>query len=100
MKINKKYLLKILIPTFALILSVLFILSLISCCINLGLIGETAPASITDSKESTAQNTTETSWGQEQAILEKPDLFIISKLKIPGQAIDVKISGRLCISYK
>ncbi|MCL4377282.1 MAG: hypothetical protein M1409_02690 [Actinobacteria bacterium] len=93
MKINKKILLKILIPSLSLILSALFIFLLISCCINLGLIGGTANTAVTASNEITAQNSSETASVQGQSLFQKPDLFIISELKVPGQAIDVKISG-------
>jgi hypothetical protein len=89
MKKNKKNPFKISVLAISLVLSFIFILSQVSCCFKLGLAGETSASEKTAVGETSAETATE----QNQPFAGIPSTYIISKLKVPGQAIDVKTEG-------
>ncbi len=72
------------------------VISQVSCCFSPGLNAPWTAEEEQDWEESgSTENATETAetTAEESTVLEKPEPFVISKLKIPGQAIDVKSQG-------
>jgi hypothetical protein len=92
MKRNKKNPFKISVLAISLVLSFIFILGQVSCCFKLGL-GETSASGKTAAGETSAEASAETTAEQNQPFAGVPGTYIISKLKVPGQAIDVKTAG-------
>ena len=67
----------------SLLISLIFLLSQVSCCWSL---------QMADSTATTLSEETITISEPEQ-VLKAPNAYIVSQLKVPGQAIDVKVSG-------
>ena len=93
MKIKKFLSLKFLAVFLSLLISFIFLLSQVSCCWSLQMAGSTSTtlSKETGESETTAEATTSVS--EPEQALKAPNAYIISQLKVPGQAIDVKVSG-------
>ena len=87
---------KILLACTGLAAAFIILLSQVSCCFSFDFGQSGVTSGGEEWKESNAQDTeTETAetTAEESTLLEKPEPYLISKLKIPGQAIDVKSQG-------
>jgi len=87
---------KILLACTGLAAAFIILLSQVSCCFSFDFGQSGITSGGEEWEESNAQDTeTETAetTAEESTLLEKPEPYLISKLKIPGQAIDVKSQG-------
>src|SRR4030065_1785980 len=77
----------------SLLISSIFLLSQVSCCWSLQMADGTATtlSEETGGSETTAETITTVS--EPEQTLKAPNAYIVSQLKVPGQAIDVKVSG-------
>lgn len=93
MKIKNFLSFKFLVVFLSLLISFILLLSQVSCFFNLQMADGTAATLSEETEESeTTAETTTTASEPEQA-LKAPNAYIISQLKVSGQAIDVKVSG-------
>ncbi|OQA20692.1 MAG: Transglutaminase-like superfamily protein [Actinobacteria bacterium ADurb.Bin346] len=87
---------KILLAGASLTVAIIITISLVSCCFSIDFDAFKTTTDAENREDSIAQDTeTETAetTADESTPLEKPELYLISKLKVPGQAIDVKSRG-------
>jgi hypothetical protein len=87
---------KILLVCTGLAAAFIILLLQVSCCISFDLGSSlTSPGGESQGEDGTIKTETETAetTAEESTLLEKPEPYLISKLKIPGQAIDVKSQG-------
>ncbi len=84
---------KIFYLSITLLVSVLFLLAQVSCCFDLNFEKNSSITAVKTSSQDTVDNITEETIPELSTKLESPELYIISRLRVPGQAIDVKAYG-------
>ncbi|MCL5072165.1 MAG: hypothetical protein M1308_14940 [Actinobacteria bacterium] len=93
MKIKNFFSFKFLIVFLSLLVSFIFLLSQVSCSWSLRKADGTTEAFSGETEENGTTADTTAAVPEPERVLKTPNAYIISQLKVPGQAIDVKVSG-------
>ncbi|MCL4416117.1 MAG: hypothetical protein M1365_05380 [Actinobacteria bacterium] len=84
---------KFLTVSLSLLISFIFLLSQVSCFWRLQMADGTTAVLSEETKENKTTVETTAAVPEPERVLKTPNAYIISQLKVPGQAIDVKVSG-------